>query len=907
MTQGRDGNRLDGVGHDWLIGAFALVGIGAFGAVLVAGPDMWPARLLAVLAFASGFLLLLAALQPSSRHWQRRHPRTIVLAGQGSTLALVEAALKSRHHADSGRGGTVPTRLRTVRCASLDEALDLIATSPCDILVTGSQPHGPSRIVRDRRGRAVRIATAEDMLESITGRSNVHHLVHALPADGLRRDWSIRAQYATKDIADVAGAALMLLVTALPTLLVLTALRLCAERHLIERRRVLGRHGEPFDWLILNAFAPGSGDPASQPSAPALVRSWIWRGVRMSHLHLVPSLVNVLRREMSLVGPRPEPEAWYADRPVIRELRTRMRPGILSLAQVRFDYSSAQRDQRVALEYDAFYVRRFSLVLDFRIFCRGLAMLVQDCLHTLGACVRYVLVRVRRALVAGITIETTSHRFASVPMPSLGPEELASIRPCLIVGAGSAGRQLLDGLRGNLDIGLWPVAFVDDDIAKIGQRFGGVPVLATTQTMDAIIERERIETVVIAIPSASDIDQQRMVTLAQQTGVEVLTLPSLVTILRGAPVTQLKRVVPTDLLGRPAVIPDADSWHAKLLGRTVLVTGAAGSIGREVVRQLARSSVRDIVVLDVNESDIFDLQWEIAETHSRVNIIPVIASVTNIMRLEETFARYRPHMVFHAAAYKHVPMMEEHPAEAIQVNALGTHNVVCASARHGVERFVMVSTDKAVRPSSIMGATKRLAEYIVQSAETKGSMTVCSVRFGNVLGSRGSVIPLFERQIAAGGPVTVTDTRMMRYFMTIPEAAGLIVQAGVFEDDRVIYMLDMGEEVSIHSLAERIIRLHGYRPGIDIDIVVTGLRPGEKLRESLSLDYEHARTTAHPKIRVLQQDHSWSPAISASEVVSRLCSLVTMAPAPSLRDGVMDLVASIDEVRMDPVATGIAS
>ena len=347
------------------------------------------------------------------------------------------------------------------------------------------------------------------------------------------------------------------------------------------------------------------------------------------------------------------------------------------------------------------------------------------------------------------------------------------------------------------------------------------------------------------------------------------------------------------------------------------VTGAAGSIGQEVARQVASSSAAVVYGLDINESDLFDLQQELLQKAGTTRFVPIVASVTQPRRLEDLFATIRPDIVFHSAAYKHVPMMEEHPTEAVMVNVAGTYHLAHAAAAAGAQRFVLVSTDKAVQPSSVMGATKRLAELVIRDVAEQTGMSACAVRFGNVLGSRGSVIPLFRKQIAAGGPVTVTHRDMMRYFMTIPEAAGLIIQAGAFGDNGVIYMLDMGEEVSIQQLAERMIRLDGLRPGKDIEIAYSGLRPGEKMRESLSLDFETASETSHPKIRILHDDIGESRSIASGQLVARLVEVAETGTPAEIRDAIMRRIKAIDGAIYDvsrdalppaaaPAETGVA-
>ncbi len=421
----------------------------------------------------------------------------------------------------------------------------------------------------------------------------------------------------------------------------------------------------------------------------------------------------------------------------------------------------------------------------------------------------------------------------------------------LIVGAGNGGRLLVREMRDNPSWGFHPVAFVDDRWHRAGTRVSGLPLLGQPPHIPAIVQREGIEVVVIAIPSADGVTMTRLAECARQSSARVLAMPHIGSLLRGeATPAMLRRIDIGAVLGRPAIVPDTARYERFLAGKRILVTGAAGSIGQEVTRQIAHLAPAQVIAVDINESGLFDLQQDLRPLLGR-DFQPVVASVTNLRRMEAVFARYRPDVVFHAAAYKHVPLMEEHPEEAVVTNAIGTYNVARAAAAHGVSRFVLVSTDKAVRPASVMGATKRVAELAVKTLAHETGLSACCVRFGNVLGSRGSVLPTFERQIDAGGPVTVTHPEMRRFFMTIPEAAHLIIQAGAFGDGDAIYMLDMGEEVPIVTLAERMIRLRGLRVGRDIEIVFSGLRPGEKLREELALETELAQPTAHPKIHRL--------------------------------------------------------
>ena len=497
-----------------------------------------------------------------------------------------------------------------------------------------------------------------------------------------------------------------------------------------------------------------------------------------------------------------------------------------------------------------------------------------------------------------LSVRLRGKRTAKLP-PREGMER------ALIAGAGGGGQLLAAELQANPTWNLWPVAFVDDDRAKIGRRVEGLPVLGDTTAIPALVHSERIDVVIVAIPSAPSSLHGRLVEIARGTSARVLTMPPLGSILRGeAQATTLKSVRPVDVLGRPVVSPDRESCRAFLRGRTVLITGAAGSIGQELALQVSQLEPEQVVLLDTNESGLHDLALDIDRTGTWTKVRTEITSVSDAEQVDAVFRRYRPNIVLHAAAYKHVPMMEAQPAQAVITNIVGTDTVARHAAAYGADRFVLVSTDKAVRPTSVMGASKRLAELAVAAVAEETGLSVCSVRFGNVLGSRGSVIPTFERQIRAGGPVTVTDPRMKRYFMTIPEAVSLIIQAGAFGDRNATYILDMGEEVPIVELAERVIALHGLRVGKDIEIVYTGIRPGEKLYEELSLDFEAAHETAHPKIRMLHGVNAEVPLCEIPEMLAGLVRFAQHGSARQVRQRVHQLVADIDGTTVPADTTG---
>ena len=427
------------------------------------------------------------------------------------------------------------------------------------------------------------------------------------------------------------------------------------------------------------------------------------------------------------------------------------------------------------------------------------------------------------------------------------------LRRVLIVGAGDAGTMLAREMIRHPESGLVPVGFLDDDAKKQRKRFIGIPVMGRIEDLPYIAVRTRADEVLVAIPSASGKVVRRVVDLAQRSGLRYRIVPGMYEILSGkVSISQIRDVDVVDLLRREPVRLDMGEIAGYLEGRTILVTGAGGSIGSEIVRQVVRFKPREIILLGRGENSLYILERELQQSWPNLNWSTIIADVRDREKIEYIFSRYRPEVVFHAAAHKHVPMMEENPDEAVFNNVIGTKNIVEVSFANNVERFVNISTDKAVNPTSIMGASKRVAEYIVQIvAEQAGAdKAFVSVRFGNVLGSRGSVIPLFKQQIEKGGPVTITHPKMARYFMTIPEAAQLVLQAGSIGNNGVVYVLDMGEPIKIIDLAKDLIRLSGLVPEEDIEIAYTGMRPGEKLFEELLTSEEGMEASKHEKIYI---------------------------------------------------------
>lgn len=475
------------------------------------------------------------------------------------------------------------------------------------------------------------------------------------------------------------------------------------------------------------------------------------------------------------------------------------------------------------------------------------------------------------------------------------PKSAEDFERVLVVGAGTGGRIIAQDLTNNPRWKMIPIGFVDDDPTKRGLNIDTIKVIGDTASIPSIVRSERVDLIVIAIPSAPPKVHQRLAEISQTTSARVLTMPALGSILRGeARVSTLTTVRPVDVLGRPVIIPDRESCLQFIKGRRVLITGAAGSIGSELVVQIADLMPAALILVDTDESGLHDLSVDISLSSPLLEVIPYVCSITDEHRLERIFETTGPEIVLHAAAYKHVGAMERQPDVALDVNVGGTMNVARLSRRVGVERFVLISTDKAVRPTSVMGASKRLAELAVSLFGSDDAMSVCSVRFGNVLGSRGSVIPTFERQIRNGGPITVTDERMRRYFMTIPEAVSLVIQAGAFGHRNVTYILDMGDEVAIMELARRVIELHGLRVGADIQIRIIGAQPGEKLHEELTLNFESAHPTAHPKIRMIKADQSTISMNDFTRELETLRVLTTDGNIDALGDKIRQLVHRLD-------------
>ena len=435
----------------------------------------------------------------------------------------------------------------------------------------------------------------------------------------------------------------------------------------------------------------------------------------------------------------------------------------------------------------------------------------------------------------------------------------------MIVGAGNAARMIIQEIQyaqsdpNNPSNSILPVLMVDDDMAKYHTKIQGVEVLGTTANIPKLCEEYKISLVIFAIPSCTEEERKRIMGYCAESGCRIKTVPYLSQLFLDDDhrqiLSQVKDIKIEDLLGRPPITFDKTKIRAFIEGKICMVTGGGGSIGSELVRQIAKYNPQQIIIVDIYENNAYDIQQELyLEYENRLNLVTLIASVRDYNKMEMIFDQYKPQVVFHAAAHKHVPLMETSPAEAVKNNIFGTWNMVTLAEKYKVGKFVMISTDKAVNPTNVMGATKRCCEMIVQYMSQKGSKTeFVTTRFGNVLGSNGSVIPLFRRQIESGKPVTVTHPDIIRYFMTIPEAVSLVLEAGAIAKGGEIFVLDMGDPVKITTLAENLIRMYGKVPYRDVEIKFTGLRPGEKLFEELLMDEEGLQKTDNKKIFIGNQ------------------------------------------------------
>lgn len=424
----------------------------------------------------------------------------------------------------------------------------------------------------------------------------------------------------------------------------------------------------------------------------------------------------------------------------------------------------------------------------------------------------------------------------------------------MVIGAGEAGNSLIREMNTSRYIQKAVCCVIDDNPAKMGAYIHGVKVVGGRYDIIEAVGRYNIDEIIVALPAAPKKEVREILDICQQTKCDLKTLPGIYQLVNGeVSVSQLRKVDVIDLLGRDPVQIDIESVMGYVKGKTVLVTGGGGTIGSELCRQIVTHQPKLLIIFDIYENNAYDIQQELRMKYPEFctdHLLVLIGSVRNTARVEDVFKEYRPDIIYHAAAHKHVPLMEISPNEAIKNNVMGTWKVCEAALKYKAERFVLISTDKAVNPTNIMGATKRICEMIVQSYDKKGQTSFVAVRFGNVLGSSGSVIPLFNKQIEAGGPVTVTDPRIIRYFMTIPEAVSLVLQAGAYAKGGEIFVLDMGEPVKILDLAKNLIRLSGFVPGEDIEIKFTGLRPGEKLYEEMLMEEEGMQDTPNKLIHI---------------------------------------------------------
>ncbi len=460
----------------------------------------------------------------------------------------------------------------------------------------------------------------------------------------------------------------------------------------------------------------------------------------------------------------------------------------------------------------------------------------------------------------------------------------------MLIGAGDAGKMIIEEVFNNrAEFDSKIVCVVDDNKNKVGSHIRGLKVEGTTKDIEELAKKHNIDEIIIAIPSASKEKIDKIVTECHKTTAEIKILPSIYLSMNDkltSPMSQIRPLSYEDFLGRSEIVVDTKEIANNIAHNIILVTGGGGSIGSELCRQIARCNPRMLIIFDIYENNAYDIQQELLRDYPNLDLHTVIGSVRDYDRLEKVFKEFHPHQVYHAAAHKHVPLMEVSPNEAIKNNCLGTLNACKLADKYEVEKFVLISTDKAVRPTNVMGASKRICEMIIQSYEKISVSTdYVAVRFGNVLGSNGSVIPLFLKQIDNGGPVTVTDKEMRRFFMTIPEAVSLVLQAGCYAHGGEIFVLDMGKPVKIYDLAEKLIRYKGFEPNVDIKIEITGLRPGEKLYEEILMDEEGLKETPNKLI------HIGKPIRISNTFLDDLDNLIKAAYKN--KDDIKDLVAEI--------------
>ncbi len=477
--------------------------------------------------------------------------------------------------------------------------------------------------------------------------------------------------------------------------------------------------------------------------------------------------------------------------------------------------------------------------------------------HVVGTCLFFQRMPVSYYIVGGLLefLALLAIRFSYRLLRLFKSRSLGSSRGrgvnTLLIGAGSAGRMLAREIVSSSHVRMRICCAVDDNPNKLGRYMEGIPVAGSRQDIPSLVKKYEIQKILLAIPTATARQKKEILDICKETGCEVKSLPGMYQLVNGdVSVSQLRDVSVEELLGREPVKVQLDSIMEYVQDKVILVTGGGGSIGSELCRQLAAHHPRQLIILDIYENNAYDIQQELRHDYPELDLVVLIGSVRDAARMEDVFRVYRPAIVYHAAAHKHVPLMEDSPNEAIKNNVFGTFQTARMADRYGASRFVLISTDKAVNPTNIMGASKRLCEMIIQTMNKNSRTEFVAVRFGNVLGSNGSVIPLFRRQIAAGGPVTVTHKDIIRYFMTIPEAVSLVLQAGAYAKGGEIFVLDMGSPVKIDDLARNLIKLSGFTPDVDIPIVYTGLRPGEKLYEEMLMAEEGLQDTENDLIHI---------------------------------------------------------
>ena len=538
---------------------------------------------------------------------------------------------------------------------------------------------------------------------------------------------------------------------------------------------------------------------------------------------------------------------------------------------VRFDLNISRippEYARAALEFLPYYILA-SLVIFFlaRMYSTMWSVAgVREALHVVAACGLASLVQIAGMMLLQLSVPRS---FFLVSFAALCAEELGirlsyrvvislfgnhskkAAKRIMIVGAGTSGSVILKEMTTSSLVNGCVVCFVDDDKNKAGKFLNGVPVAGNRNDIPRLAEEYKIDEIYIAIPSASAKERKAIIEICRETGCQVKILPGIYQLINGeVSIAKLRNVEIEDLLGRDPIRVNLDEIMGYVSGKVVLVTGGGGSIGSELCRQAASHNPKQLIIFDIYENNAYDIQLELKEKYPDLDLVVLIGSVRNTHRIETVFEKYRPDIVYHAAAHKHVPLMEDSPNEAIKNNVFGTYKTAKAADKYGTSRFVLISTDKAVNPTNIMGASKRMCEMVVQMMNARSKTDFVAVRFGNVLGSNGSVIPLFKKQIEQGGPVTVTHPDIIRYFMTIPEAVSLVLQAGAYARGGEIFVLDMGEPMKILDLAKNLIRLSGYTPDVDIPIVFTGLRPGEKLYEELLMNEEGMQDTPNKLIHI---------------------------------------------------------